>query len=93
MTYPRTVREAVRALLGWMTKDERNVMRGLSREELASLHHTLGMSIRNDFGLWGDNYELLISSGMVHPDDASTVILQAVWEAVRRRSDSEAIEG
>jgi hypothetical protein len=86
MKYPRTVAEAVQTILSGMSQYEMNLMCGLTKDELASLHHTLGMRIRNEFGLWDDNYELLMSSGMVHPDDASRVILQAVWEAVRRNN-------
>lgn len=82
MQYPRTVREAIRAFLSRTTENERDVIRSLTKEELVNVHHILGMRIRNEFGLWDDNYELLISSGMAHPDDASMVIIEAVWEVV-----------
>jgi len=87
MKYPRTVAEAVQAILWAMSQNEKNLTRSLTKDKLASLHHTLGMRIRNEFGLWDDNYELLMSSGMVHPDDASRVILEALWEAVRSSNE------
>ena len=83
MKYPRTVREAVDALISSMTEAEKELIRGLTGEELADFHHTLGANIRNSFGLWEDNYELLISCGVVHPDDASRVIMQAVRQFLR----------
>ena len=40
------------------------------------LHHGLGMSIRNSWGLWGksDLKQFLIDSGFTHPDDMSAMI-------------------
>jgi hypothetical protein len=83
MKYPRTVREAVDALALSITAQEKELIRGLTGEELVDLHHTLAVNIRNRFGLWEGNYELLISCGVVHPDDASMVIVRAIWQALR----------
>lgn len=81
--YPKTVQEAVRTLLSDMTEEEKNLIRNSTEDELVHFHPSLGKYIRNRFELWGDNYELLISCGVVHPDDASRVIMQAVWQAVK----------
>lgn len=81
--YPKTVQEAVRTLLSDMTEEQKDLLCNSTEEELVDFHHTLGTNIRNRFGLWEDNYELLISCGVVHPDDASRVIMQAVWQAVK----------
>lgn len=39
------------------------------------------MGIRNAYGLWGGNQELIISAcgGRGQPDDASMRIIEAVW--------------
>jgi hypothetical protein len=46
----------------------------------------LGQRIRNEFGLWAGNTELLSSCGSetMHPDHASRVILRALWEKLRK---------
>jgi len=57
-------------------------------------HFGLGNHIRNEFGLWRDNKELLKSLNrevsdpylveilMMHPDDASMEIIKAAWRAL-----------
>lgn len=81
--YPRTLQEAVDALISKMTEEDKEYIRGLAREDLVELHSGPGLDVRNKFGLWKGNYELLISCGWVHPDDASMAILEAAWQALR----------
>ena len=52
------------------------------RQELFGFHHSLGRKIRNHYQLWQDN-ALLEEIGKEHPDDASGVIIEAVWEKLR----------
>jgi hypothetical protein len=47
-------------------------------------HHGLGTWVRNTFGLWRGNDELLRSTGCQHPDNASVVILGALWQRLSR---------
>ena len=81
--YPRTLHEAIGVLISHMTEEEKEIIRGLDREDLVELYFSAGLDIRNKFGLWNDNYELLISCGWIHPDDASMAIIDAVWQALR----------
>ena len=58
-------------------------MQSLPEDELTvRLHLTLGMAIRNDFGLWAGNRYLLKSCGSerMSADDASSVIIRALWQ-------------
>src|SRR5262245_59535730 len=50
---------------------------------LALLHFDLGMGIRNSFGLWAGNRELLEDCGHDDPDIASAVILARLLERLR----------
>ena len=52
-------------------------------EDLIDLHFDLGLAIRHAFGLPEPGSELLASSGVTHPDDASGVIIQAWWQRLR----------
>jgi len=55
-------------------------------EQLIRFHHGWGTGIRNEFGLWKGNKELLADCHAEHPDDASMVIIQAVWERLQKAS-------
>jgi hypothetical protein len=79
---PQTVREAVTELLKVMGDSNTDLIAGVGKDELSRFHHSWGRSIRNNFKLWGGNDELLRDTGKTHPDDASTVIMEAVWDAL-----------
>jgi hypothetical protein len=57
--------------------------------ELINLHHSLGEYIRNEFGLWSGNDDLMSSccaiakTDKIHEDTASTIIIEELWERLR----------
>ena len=52
---PQTVDEAVDQLVAMMSPDDLAQVRQMSAYDLIELHFSLGMAIRNQCGLWGDN--------------------------------------
>ena len=86
-SYPKTVEEGVQKLLEILPIREKYAV---EKADMTSLHFGLGMGIRNDFGLWGKNQELLesckqeaIKAGLdpkthFDADEASTVIIKAL---------------
>ena len=91
MDYPSSVSEAVDRLLAELTDDLKEEIRSTPPHELWRYHHSLGLHIRNEFGLWWGNDELLTSchraryKNRVTPegitaDDASATIVEALWE-------------
>lgn len=80
--HPKTIEEAVKVILSTMTDTEKELIRSSTEEKLTDFHLGLGTEIRNKLGLWDYNYELLISCGELEPDEASMVIIKAVWEAL-----------
>ena len=58
-------------------------------DELINLHINLGEYIRNEFGLWSGNDDLMLScckiakTDKIHEDTASTIIIEALWERLR----------
>ena len=50
--------------------------------DLIGLHRSLGMWIRNNFGLWKGNKTLLQEAGKRDPDDASQVIVTSLWRSL-----------
>ena len=81
--HPKTIEEAVKVILSTMTDTEKELIRSSTEEKLTDFHLGLGTEIRNKLGLWDYNYELLISCGELEPDEASMVIIKAVWEALQ----------
>lgn len=84
--WPETLDEAVEQLLkqlGWKMKE---YLRDTPEAHVAArFHHGLGTSIRNRYGLWQGNLSLLDSCGstMMHPDEASAVIIKALWRRLQ----------
>ena len=87
--WPQTVGKAVDLLVGALSEQDKQRIRAMPKDDLIQFHFGWGMSIRNAFGLWGGNAALMRSCAEVsgrafmHPDDASMVIIEAVWQRLR----------
>jgi hypothetical protein len=84
--WPKTVDDAVDELLSQLTWDTKEYIRDTAEAHLLSrFHHGLGTSVRNRYGLWRGNSDLLQSCGSptMHPDDASEIIIKALWERLQ----------
>lgn len=77
---PETVAEAVDRLMEILSGEEKLMIALMPEDELIDLHFGLGAAIRNAFELHGSNNRLLTDCGVVHPDDAAEVIIQALWD-------------
>jgi len=86
--YPRTLAEAVDKLMASMSDEDRRVIKVTPRDELIRNHLGLESYIRNEFGLWKEESELLHSltpgDSPEDPDDASLTILEALWTRLQR---------
>jgi hypothetical protein len=84
---PCIIAEAVDQLQQWLTPDQIADFAAQSEDDLADHHFGLGLCIRNEFGLWDTSSPLLqdcqasdgVHAGDIHPDDASMLILRALW--------------
>ncbi len=81
---PRTVKEAVTQLLEGMSEEDKEAVKNTKKEELIKFHFGWGARIRSDFGLWNINEALLKDIGEDHPDSASMMIINAVWEELQQ---------
>jgi hypothetical protein len=59
-------------------------VRDTKKEDLISFHHGWGTEIRNNFGLWRGNTNLLADCRAEEPDGASMVIIEAVWQRLQK---------
>jgi len=82
-TWPKTVEEAVYVLTLLLEKEDKEIVRQMPEEGLPSLHFGIGIYIRNNFGLWQGNKDLLQSCGTDDPDDASMTIIKALQKKLR----------
>jgi len=91
---PKTVAEAVEIIrTKWISDDDRDwILRNPKDHVRASLHFTLGLEIRNQFGLWGRNSALMKSCGVNHPDDCSGIIIEQLWRRIRSEADPQFIQ-
>jgi len=87
---PRTYSDAVEYILSEMTEKQKDELRNTTKYDLIDYHMTVGRYIRNEFGLWNDNRALLHSCAVrvdlinLHPDDASMIIIEGVWESLNQ---------
>jgi len=83
--WPTTVDEAVNILVANLDEKGKITITQTIEENLVMYNTFWGGGIRNDFGLWRGNKELLASCGStdIHPDSASMVIIKSVWKKLR----------
>jgi len=63
--YPKTVDEAVERLASELPLKDKVYIASLGREQLYLLHISLASHIRQEFGLWSGNKELIESCRVV----------------------------
>jgi hypothetical protein len=85
--WPKTVDEAVERLLAILDDESKRRLRDTAEKDLILYHFGWGQGLRNDFGLWRGNSELLASCGCAHPDSASMVIIKAVWKRLQESAE------
>ena len=87
---PQTVDEAVKRLIANMPLKAKAALAKRDESELSYLHFTFGAFIRNQFGLWSGNEDLLNDcrriSGItfMNPDDATAFIIKGLWNTLRK---------
>ena len=85
--WPTTVDEAVGVVIVTLSDEDKASIAAMAESELIGLHFGLGAWIRNNLGLWKGNDQLMGDARernqSMHPDDASMVIIEAVWERLR----------
>lgn len=58
-----------------------SLVKSLPEDKMVSFHRTLGLKIRNDWGLWTNSKlkDYFASIGINHPDDMSSIIITSFW--------------
>ena len=69
---------------------DRTRIASMDEGDLIDLHFSLGAYVRNEFGLWFGNKQLLEDCRRVsmdhylHPDQASSIIIKELWKRLRK---------
>ena len=86
---PRTVDQAMDRLISEMSLKDKVSFANMEEEDLIFLHPTLGKYIRDKFGLWSGNEELmescrsLLREEKIHEDSASLLIIEELRRKLR----------
>jgi len=95
---PRTVREAVDRLIDELSLKDKTVIANMAEVELSTLHATTGEYIRNEFGLWAGNKDLMTSccflakKDKISEDEASSIIIRELWKRLRETHKLRVVE-
>jgi hypothetical protein len=84
--WPTTVEDTVRDIVARLPAPDKERVKTTKKEDLILFHHGWGTGIRNHYGLWRGNAKLIASAcgGPCHPDDASMLIIEAVWQELQK---------
>lgn len=96
--FPKTVAQAVKRLKTELPLEDKGNIKDMQEYDLSGLHISLGVYIRNEFGLWSGNNELMESccsvSGVdeLHEDSASAVIISELWRQLQKMPDLKIVK-
>lgn len=80
---PTSLAAAVNRLLTVLTGEQKLMLALTPEDELFDLHFSLGLAIRNAFGLHEPGNKLLVDCDTDHPDDASGAIILELWKKLQ----------
>jgi hypothetical protein len=95
---PKTVDQAVERLISELSFKDKTTIANMAEVELSVLHKTTGEYIRNEFGLWSGNKDLMTSCcffakrDKVSEDEASSIIIKELWKRLRETHRIRVIE-
>ena len=95
---PKTVDDAIKRLIANMPLKFKVDLSKMDEGELVNLHFTFGVFIRNQFGLWNDNADLLNDCrklsdiDFMNADDAAAFIMEELWKRLRKTHRLRAVK-
>jgi len=88
--YPETVDDALDLLTAELPLKDKTILAGMSENQLQNLHPSLGLYIRNNYGLLAGNEKLLAScreladEKEMDSDAALLIIIKRLWEKLEK---------
>ncbi len=87
---PGNLDEAFEALEKMLSKEALETFRSGSKADVVRYHLSLGMALRNRWGLWQGSplAKYFNEKGVFHPDDMSGIILGSFWRHLNPNADT-----
>ncbi|MBN1570409.1 MAG: sel1 repeat family protein [Acidobacteria bacterium] len=84
---PTNLEECFAALKKELTAEQISAMKAKTESDMIEYHFSLGMWMRNQWGLWGNGplAKYFEKMGLHHPDDMSGVILTTFWRHLNQK--------
>jgi len=85
---PTTCEGAAKEIYTKLDEDSIKTLSETEKSDLIMFHLSWGMGIRNSYGLWDEGSQIrrscaeMVGEEDIHPDSASSVIMELVWESV-----------
>ena len=78
---PSTLHGCLRLARHQLSEEDLEVIANSKRHDLLDFHFALGMPVRNSWLYPKDSVlrDKLVGVGFVHPDDMSTLVIEALW--------------
>lgn len=84
---PKNLEEAFVELKKSLPANELKEFKETPEDEIIKYHFSLGMGLRNRWGLWGGSRlaKYFNGIGIFHPDDMSGIIIESFWRNLNKR--------
>lgn len=84
---PKDLEDCLAQLHKIVKTEDVEQMKAIPEQEMVRYHRSLGLWIRNNWGLWTGSRlaKWFNSEGIVHPDDMSSIILRSFWRRLASR--------
>ena len=88
--WPRTCPDVVSEIVNKMDPESKIIVIETKFDDLIRFNRLWGMRIRNDYGLWRGNTELMTSCCSLRenchfdPDSVSMIIIEEVWKELQK---------
>ena len=84
---PVNLEDCIRNLKELLSEEDKNIILKWKEEECCKLHFSLGMWLRNNWGLWEDSHlsKWFNENGVKHADDMSSIIITSFWRDMHNK--------
>lgn len=87
LNYPKTITEAVDILEHILLDIEKERIMDMPVQSVEDLYLVNGQWIKNNLVLCDGNYELISDCNATEPEEASIVIIQALWKTLNSHKE------
>lgn len=90
---PKNRKEAIAVLDQILPQEQKDHLKGMKKEDLIMLHHGFGTGLRNGFGLWHGDSQIVKDYGGGDPDDVSMKLIEEYWATLHAEPKLQTEQG